>query len=74
MNFTFPTNTLPRLEALIGNATDTDGGEPLTISFEIHRQGGGEPSAEEVEEIRALLLGYAADGPYDGEIDAGSIL
>lgn len=74
MNFSVPANALPRLQALIENATDTDGSTPLSVSFEIRHQDGAEPSKKEIQELRAVLLGYAADGPYDGDIEAGSTL
>lgn len=73
MIFAIPSNTLTRLEAIIENASDPDGRPPLIIQFIIRHGDGSEPSANEVNEIHAVLDGYAADGPLDG-VEAGSIL
>jgi hypothetical protein len=74
MIFELPDKTLPRLEGMIENATATDGSPRLIVRLDIRHEDGSEPTDDEQAEIRAVLAGYGADGPLDGNVPVGSVL
>jgi hypothetical protein len=74
MIFKLPSKTLPRLDGMIADASDSDGTPQLVLSFSVQDENGAEPSPAEVAEIRSLLEAWAEDGPFDDRGQKGSNL
>lgn len=74
MKFEIPPNTLPRLERMIRRASASNGTAPLRVRLSIQKTDGTQPSSDEVDEVRAILAGYGADGPLDDWTPKGSPL
>jgi hypothetical protein len=74
MIFDVPDHCLPRLVGLVADASDSDGSPELIIRFSIKTEDGEQPSEAEIVELRAVLAGYAADGPLDSRVQTQSEL